>query len=102
MVHSRKCGQASSAKGLFDQSWLHLDKREPLTRVLERFDLDTRKKGRAYSKGNRQKVALVAALASDVELLILDEPTAGLDPLMESVFRECIEELRWHVLTASL
>ena len=60
--------------------------------LLDRFDLDPRKKGRAYSKGNRQKVALVAALASDVELLILDEPTAGLDPLMESVFRECIQE----------
>src|ERR671930_1349638 len=60
--------------------------------LLERFDLDPRKKGRAYSKGNRQKVALVAALASDVELLLLDEPTAGLDPLMEEVFRECIEE----------
>ncbi|WP_062439402.1 ABC transporter ATP-binding protein [Herbidospora daliensis] len=60
--------------------------------LLERFDLDPRKKGRAYSKGNRQKVALVAALASDVELLILDEPTSGLDPLMEEVFRECIAE----------
>ena len=56
--------------------------------LLERFDLDPRKKGRAYSKGNRQKVALVAALASDVELLLLDEPTSGLDPLMEEVFRE--------------
>ena len=62
--------------------------------LLERFDLDPRKKGRAYSKGNRQKVALVAALASDVELLILDEPTAGLDPLMEGVFRDCIQEER--------
>src|SRR5215510_11388907 len=51
--------------------------------LLERFDLDPRKKGRAYSKGNRQKVALVAALASDVELLLLDEPTSGRDPLME-------------------
>ncbi|WP_030455715.1 ABC transporter ATP-binding protein [Herbidospora cretacea] len=60
--------------------------------LLERFDLDPRKKGRAYSKGNRQKVALVAALASDVELLILDEPTSGLDPLMEEVFRECVAE----------
>ncbi|WP_061297004.1 ABC transporter ATP-binding protein [Herbidospora cretacea] len=60
--------------------------------LLERFDLDPRKKGRAYSKGNRQKVALVAALASDVELLILDEPTSGLDPLMEEVFRECVVE----------
>jgi ABC-2 type transport system ATP-binding protein len=58
----------------------------------ERFDLDLRKKGRAYSKGNRQKVALVAALASDVELLLLDEPTAGLDPLMEDVFRQVIGE----------
>jgi ABC-2 type transport system ATP-binding protein len=62
--------------------------------LLDRFDLDPRKKGRAYSRGNRQKVALVAALASDVELLILDEPTAGLDPLMESVFRDCIQEER--------
>jgi ABC-2 type transport system ATP-binding protein len=60
--------------------------------LLERFDLDPRKKGRAYSKGNRQKVALVAALASDVELLILDEPTSGLDPLMEEVFRQVIRE----------
>jgi len=57
--------------------------------LLERFDLDPTKKARAYSKGNRQKVALVAALASDAELLILDEPTSGLDPLMEAVFREC-------------
>ncbi|MGX7823536.1 ABC transporter ATP-binding protein [Actinokineospora sp. 24-640] len=62
--------------------------------LLERFDLDPRKKGRTYSKGNRQKVALVAALASDVELLIMDEPTSGLDPLMESVFQECVLEER--------
>ncbi|MEV4311248.1 ABC transporter ATP-binding protein [Actinocrispum sp. NPDC049592] len=62
------------------------------TALLERFELDPAKKGRTYSKGNRQKVALVAALASDVELLILDEPTSGLDPLMEAVFRECITE----------
>jgi ABC-2 type transport system ATP-binding protein len=62
--------------------------------LLERFDLDPKKKGRAYSKGNRQKVGLVAALASDVELLILDEPTSGLDPLMEEVFREVIEDER--------
>ena len=60
--------------------------------LLERFDLDPTKKGRTYSKGNRQKVALVAALASDVELLILDEPTSGLDPLMEAVFQDCIDE----------
>jgi ABC-2 type transport system ATP-binding protein len=62
--------------------------------LLKRFDLDPRKKGRAYSKGNRQKVALVAALASDVELLVLDEPTSGLDPLMEAVFRDIIREER--------
>src|SRR5260370_728757 len=62
--------------------------------LLERFDLDPTKKARAYSKGNRQKVALISALASDVELLILDEPTSGLDPLMEAAFRDCIEEER--------
>src|ERR687898_1138644 len=62
--------------------------------LLERFDLDPTKKARTYSKGNRQKVALVAALASDVELLLLDEPTAGLDPLMDAVFRECITDER--------
>ena len=62
--------------------------------LLERFDLDPTKKGRTYSKGNRQKVALVAALASNVELLILDEPTSGLDPLMEAVFQDCIVEER--------
>src|SRR4051795_2207066 len=62
--------------------------------LVERFELDPAKKGRAYSKGNRQKVALVAALASDAELLVLDEPTSGLDPLMEAVFQACIEETR--------
>jgi ABC-2 type transport system ATP-binding protein len=62
--------------------------------LLDRFDLDPAKKARAYSKGNRQKVALVAALASDAELLILDEPTSGLDPLMEAAFRESAEEER--------
>ena len=63
-------------------------------RLLDRFELDPTKKGRTYSKGNRQKVALVAALAADVELLILDEPTSGLDPLMESVFQDCIDEFK--------
>lgn len=62
--------------------------------LLDRFELDPTKKGRAYSKGNRQKVALVAAFASDVDVLILDEPTSGLDPLMEEVFRTCVAEER--------
>jgi ABC-2 type transport system ATP-binding protein len=62
--------------------------------LVETFDLDPTKKARAYSKGNRQKVALIAALASDVELLLLDEPTAGLDPLMESMFRGLITDWR--------
>jgi ABC-2 type transport system ATP-binding protein len=62
--------------------------------LLERFELDPTKKGRTYSKGNRQKVALVAALASDAELLVLDEPTSGLDPLKEAVFKACVEETR--------
>ncbi len=62
--------------------------------LLERFELDPTKKTRTYSKGNRQKVALVAALAADVELLVLDEPTSGLDPLMEAVFTQCIRQAR--------
>src|SRR5512138_3874579 len=62
--------------------------------LLERFDLDPRKKARTYSKGNRQKVALVAALASDAELLILDEPTSGLDPLMEAAFQDALLEAK--------
>lgn len=60
--------------------------------LIERFELDPTKRGSAYSKGNRQKVALVAALASDVDLLLLDEPTSGLDPLMEARFRERVRE----------
>ncbi|WP_330230744.1 ABC transporter ATP-binding protein [Nocardia sp. NBC_00508] len=60
--------------------------------LLERFDLDPHQKARAYSKGNRQKVALVAALSSDAELLLLDEPTVGLDPLKEAEFQRCITE----------
>lgn len=66
-------------------------KREELLRI---FDLDPSKKFRTYSKGNRQKVALVAALASDVELYVLDEPTSGLDPLMEAVFQDYIRKLK--------
>ena len=62
--------------------------------LLDRFELDPTKKGGQYSKGNRQKVALIAALASDVELLVFDEPTSGLDPLMEEVFRQCVAEER--------
>ncbi|WP_186760576.1 ABC transporter ATP-binding protein [Arthrobacter alpinus] len=62
--------------------------------LLERFNLDPSKRARSYSKGNRQKVALVAALACDAELLILDEPTSGLDPLMEEVFTDCIREVK--------
>jgi ABC-2 type transport system ATP-binding protein len=62
--------------------------------LIERFDLDPSKKARAYSKGNRQKVALIAALASDAELLVLDEPTSGLDPLMEAAFRDSVSAER--------
>ncbi|GGH41882.1 ABC transporter ATP-binding protein [Microbacterium album] len=62
--------------------------------LLERFELDPTKKARTYSKGNRQKVALVAAFASDAELFILDEPTSGLDPLMEAVFTDEVRRLR--------
>lgn len=65
----------------------HKNKREEL---IEKFDLDPTKKCRTYSKGNRQKVALVAAFSSDADLYILDEPTSGLDPLMEQVFQECV------------
>jgi ABC-2 type transport system ATP-binding protein len=67
------------------------DRRDEL---LERFELDPTKKARTYSKGNRQKVGLVAALASRAELLLLDEPTSGLDPLMEAVFQDCIREIK--------
>jgi ABC-2 type transport system ATP-binding protein len=62
--------------------------------LIEQFALDPAKKARAYSKGNRQKVALIAALASDAELLLFDEPTAGLDPMMEAAFRECVSQER--------
>ncbi len=60
--------------------------------LVERFDLDERKRSRDYSTGNKQKVSLISALAADVELLLLDEPTSGLDPLMEQVFQECLRE----------
>lgn len=66
-------------------------KREELIR---RFDLDPTKKCSSYSKGNRQKVALIAAFSSKADLFILDEPTSGLDPLMERVFQECVEEVK--------
>lgn len=62
--------------------------------LLDRFALDPTKRCRAYSKGNRQKVALVAAFASDVEIYLLDEPTSGLDPLMETVFQDVVRERR--------
>jgi ABC-2 type transport system ATP-binding protein len=62
--------------------------------LLERFELDPTRKARTYSRGNRQKVGLVAALASSAELLLLDEPTSGLDPLMEAVFQDCIREVK--------
>lgn len=62
--------------------------------LIERFSLDPTKRGRAYSKGNRQKVALVAAFSGDPELLLCDEPTSGLDPLMELVFNDCVAEAK--------
>ena len=70
--------------------------------LVERFELDPSKRGRQYSKGNKQKVAIVAALASDVELLVLDEPTSGLDPLMENVFQEVIGEAKQRGTTVLL
>ena len=62
--------------------------------LIERFELDPTKRARTYSKGNRQKVALVAALSRDVELYIMDEPTSGLDPLMEAIFTDEVARLR--------
>lgn len=70
--------------------------------LVERFTLDTNKKIRALSKGNRQKVQLIAALATRADLLLLDEPTAGLDPLMERVFRQCVQEAKEHGQTVFL
>jgi ABC-2 type transport system ATP-binding protein len=78
--------------------FLSFDDRKPdkarRDKFLALFELDPTKKCRTYSKGNRQKVALVAALASNAELFILDEPTSGLDPLMEKIFQECVGELK--------
>ncbi len=68
--------------------------KERRAQFIERFDLDPTKKCKTYSKGNRQKVALISAFVSDVELLLLDEPTTGLDPLMEGVFQQCVKEAR--------
>jgi len=70
--------------------------------LIERFELDPGKRIRDYSKGNRQKVALVAALAADVDLLVLDEPTSGLDPLMEQAFQQCVRERRTDGVTVLL
>ncbi|MBV8349976.1 MAG: ABC transporter ATP-binding protein [Mycolicibacterium sp.] len=61
--------------------------------LIDRFELDPHKKARTYSKGNRQKVALVAAFSCDAQLYILDEPTSGLDPLMEKAFQRCVREV---------
>ena len=70
--------------------------------LLERFDLDPTQKARTYSKGNRQKVAVVAAFASRAELFLLDEPTSGLDPLMEAEFQRCVHEVRQEGATVLL
>ena len=70
--------------------------------LIERFEVDPTKRARDYSKGNRQKVALVAALASEVGLIVLDEPTSGLDPLMEQVFQGVIQERRQQGATVLL
>jgi len=81
-------------RGGIDQS-----RREEL---IERFDLDPAKKARTYSKGNRQKVSLISALSSRARLLLLDEPSSGLDPLMENVFRQCVTEARDRGVTVLL
>lgn len=68
--------------------------KEKREKLIKKFELDPSKKCRTYSKGNRQKVALIAAFASDADLYILDEPTSGLDPLMEQIFQECVSEIK--------
>lgn len=70
--------------------------------LIEKFDLDPAKKCKTYSKGNRQKVVLISAFVSDVELLILDEPTTGLDPLMELSFQDCVREAKMQGKTVFL
>ncbi|CAN5477819.1 multidrug efflux ABC transporter ATP-binding protein [soil metagenome] len=70
--------------------------------LIERFDLDPHKKARTYSKGNRQKVSLVSAFSSNARLLLLDEPSSGLDPLMENVFQQCVTEARDRGVTVLL
>jgi ABC-2 type transport system ATP-binding protein len=94
-------GEANLWPGLTGGETLHLLGRVQGTldavyrdELIGRFQLDPSKRVRAYSKGNRQKVLLIAALSSRAELLILDEPTGGLDPLMEQTFRECVWEAR--------
>ena len=82
-------GSASTCSGGFGG---HQDRRRR-DELVERFELDPTKRARSYSKGNRQKVALIAALSADVELLVLDEPTSGLDPLMEAQFQRTIREV---------
>jgi len=72
----------------------HQGKQSKREELIQRFDLDPSKKCRTYSKGNRQKVALVAAFAAEADLYILDEPTSGLDPLMEQVFQQCVLEAK--------
>ena len=70
--------------------------------LIERFELDPHKKARTYSKGNRQKVSLVSAFSSRARLLLLDEPSSGLDPLMENVFQQCVGEARDRGVTVLL
>jgi len=70
--------------------------------LIERFDLDPHKKARTYSKGNRQKVSLISAFSSPASLLLLDEPSSGLDPLMENVFQQCVGEARDRGVTVLL
>ncbi len=111
-VHKRLAyvpGEAMLWPNLTGMETLHLlgsvhgavDK-EYRTKLIKRFDFDSSKKVRAYSKGNKQKINLIAALSSRAELLVLDEPTAGLDPLMEQAFRDCVQEAKQNGQTVFL